>query len=341
MFARHRGTLTILTLLVLVSVGVAGGAWITAVPLDPATAPREQLLRHLALRDLSTQPLAVQGQWVERLERELTSDLATNAAMPSEIADQYRERLASNIRVLQRAWFRLRTAEYADIDPAERGEFLRRQLRVVGAWSRIASLISTQPISSDDAMRGFIAQLDRWLQATSGEERDQMATAVKDGTVCWLSTTDISGQPLAMRRELAERLAHELNRGAEVSPAGLVDAEDRELLLVNAQSLVEAYAYKLAAEYAALPADERPQFIDEQLAAVQRWGVIELLSPAPSDATAASKNQTAAMLALVEQSRAWVDNAPEADRPQVAAFVRGLEQRLLWKQLPSWLRRGE
>jgi hypothetical protein len=235
----------------------------------------------------------------------------------------------------------LRTAEYADIDPAERGEFLRRQLRVVGAWSRIASLISTQPISSDDAMRGFIAQLDRWLQATSGEERDQMATAVKDGTVCWLSTTDISGQPLAMRRELAERLAHELNRGAEVSPAGLVDAEDRELLLVNAQSLVEAYAYKLAAEYAALPADERPQFIDEQLAAVQRWGVIELLSPAPSDATAASKNQTAAMLALVEQSRAWVDNAPEADRPQVAAFVRGLEQRLLWKQLPSWLRRGE
>lgn len=341
MFARHRGTLTILTLLVLVSAGVAGGAWIAGMPVDPATATREQLLRYLALRDLSSQPEAVQFQWVERLERELGGDFDASGVRSRELAESYRQQLASNISVLQHAWFRLRTAQYAELSTAERGEFLRRELNVVGAWGKVASLISAQPVSADAATRGLIDQLDRWLQATSGKERDQMAAAVTDGTLCWLATTDLTAQPLAMRQELAARLAYQLDCGAKVSPRGLVDVQQREQLLANARSLVEAYAYKLAADYDALAAKDRPQFIDEQLAAVERWGIADLLSPAHTSDNAHAANETNAMLALVEQSRAWIDHAPADERQRVATLVRGLEQRLLWRQLPAWMRSGQ
>jgi hypothetical protein len=74
-------------------------------------------------------------------------------------------------------------------------------------------------------------------------------------------------------------------------------------------------------------------FVDQQLAAVERWGIADLLA---SDG--AKANRATAAIALAKQSQAWIEHAPADERPQVQTFVSAVQQRLVWQQLPAWMR---
>jgi cytochrome c553 len=136
----------------------------------------------------------------------------------------------------------------------------------------------------------------------------------------------------ALRRELALRCAGELDSsGVPDLAAHITDSAAAQRLNHNATLLVEAYVHELAAQYAALPFDQRTAFIDMQLAQIEQWRVAELLQK-----THANKDSSSTHLAAHMQ--AWVDHAPDQQRAQVAAFVLAVQTRLLWKQLPPWMR---
>ena len=339
MLLRHRGMLTLLTLVVLAGVLVTAGGWLVMGSVDPTTASRSQIMRSLVLSDLSTESTETQVAWVDRLQDELSGDFATAGGdAATQLSDAYRQRLAQNIGTLQEVWFQTRTAQYARLPEEQREAFMVEQLALVGAWAKVASLLSDKPVPPEVATKGLIARIEQWVQAASGAQRDEMVSAVKDGTLCWLSMTDLETQPLPVKQELAKRFARELDRGARPKVGGLVtDTERRARLAHNAGQLVEAYIYTLAEQFAGIAPGERTKFIDEQLAAVQRWGIAQLLS---GDSANEASSRASAALALAEQSQLWIDHAPEAQRDEVRALVGAVQQRLVWQQLPAWLRQS-
>jgi hypothetical protein len=340
MLLRHRGTLTLFTLVVLAAVTVSGGVWLRSTRIDPATASRPQLLRYLVLTDLSVEPLAVQQAWVDRLQVELTSDeplVGDGKSEKIELSAGFKAKLLANIQTLQSVWFQKRSAEYARLSAAERDAFMLDQLEVVGAWAKIGSLLAAEPVPVEVATRHLIERIDHWTTEAKGQEREDMIAAVNAGTLCWLSTSDLSTYPAGVKRELAQRLAIELDRGASPKIDGMItDPARHEKLVANAGQLVEAYIHAIAQQYHALSSTtERNEFVDQQLANVEKWRLSELLAGPGSNAPV---NRAAAALALVEQSKRWVANASEEERPAVQSLVGAIEQRLLWKQMPKWLR---
>lgn len=338
MLLRHRGMLTLVTLVVLAAVAVGGGVSLYHAQVDPATASRGQLLRYLVLADISVQPQTVQHAWVERLQEELAGDLTSEGGDAAQsLSPKYRDRLLNNIGTLQAAWFQLRTAQYAELPVDEREAFLVNQLSVVGAWAKIATMIEAEPMPLDEATSKFIAKIDGWVQQAPEPQRTAMVTAVKDGTVAWLSTTDLSTQPWEVKRRLAERIARSLGAGAPPAVSSLVtDPQRRAQLTQNIRQLVAAYVYTLADQYAELATAERPQFLDAQLTKVESWGVDRMLA---ANGSGAGGSKLGSLVALAGQSQQWIEEAPEESRPQVQVFVSALQQRIVWKQLPAWMQR--
>lgn len=330
----HRGMLSLLTLLVLVCVAIGGVVWLSLAHVDPATASRQQVLRHLVLTDISAEPLPVQQAWVNRLQEELATDFEPGQTANS-LSSTYRARLGRNIDALQLVWFQTRTAEYAQLPAQQREAFMLQQLQVVAAWTKVAVLTDPQSDIAASSTNQLIDRIETWVMQARGQQRDDMVAAVKDATVCWLSTTDLSELPLEAKSVLAVRLANELERGARPEVSALVtDAARSKQLQRNAAQLVEAYVYERAAAFAALPQSERIPFIDNELAAVERWGIGEMLNRGEPSQSSAS-----ATLALVQHSQHWIENSPATQHQQVQAFVTAVQARVVWKQLPHWLRR--
>jgi hypothetical protein len=281
----------------------------------------------------------VQQAWVDRLQTELTSDepLVGGGSEKIELSSGFKARLLANINTLQSVWFEMRCAQYAQLPPAERDVFMLDQLEVVGAWAKIGSLLAAEPVPVDVATRHLIEKIDHWVQEAQGQEREDMIAAVNAGTLCWLSTSDLTTYPAGVKRELAVHLAMELDRGAKPKVEGMVTDSARQAKLVaNAGQLVEAYIHSVAQQFDALKTKaERNQFVDGQLANVEKWGVGDLLSSGNS----APASKATAALALVEQSKLWIAHASDEERPAVQGLVTAIEQRLLWKQMPKWLRK--
>lgn len=337
MFLRHRGTLTLLTLIVLAAVAITGGISVWNAPIDPAMASRGQLMRSLVLRDLSAEPLEAQRAWVDRLQRELQGEFESQGTV--QLSERYRQRLAQNVLTLQNVWFRTRTAQYASLPAEQRTPFLLDQLALVASWTKLASVLDSGPVPPEAGTKMLIQRLEAWLSEAEGTEREQMAAIIRDGTICWLSTTDLAQQPLAVRTELALRLARELDRGSRPAVGSLVaDPERQSRLAHNAAQLVEAYVYHLADSYAELPSGERLKFVDNQLATVERWGVAELLSSAPASGSAHTASRAVAAMELARHTQVWIEHAPPEKKESVEQFVRAVQARLVWKQLPAWLR---
>lgn len=333
MFTKHRGTLTLIMVFAISSVAFGGSWWLWSLPIVPQTASRDQLLRAMVTQDLGSQSPNVQQAWVDRLQGELTGDFAVPSS-GMDLSPKYRERLSANIQTLQSTWFTLRTAQYATLPTAERQAFLEQQIELVTAWPKLSALVPGEVQTPEAATKQFMTQIEEWISAATGERQAQMIRAVEDGTICWLGCCDLAEQPASVRRQLAIRFARELDRGARPSVNELVTSPQRqETLRQNAELLAEAHVYLLAEQFQKLPTSEHPAFIDKQLADIERWQVVKLLAANPESAT------TLPMLLFQAQTNRWIADAPPEERGRVVMFVQAVTTRLLWKQLPAWLRK--
>ncbi len=333
MFTKHRGTLTLITLLAVTSIALGGGYWLWSLPVSPATASREQLMRCLVLQDLRQQPRQVQQAWVDRLQRELTADF-TPPNSATELSPRYQQQLTSNIQTLQAVWFDYRTEQYATLTPETRTPFMQEQIELIAAWPKLAKLDPQGAQSPEATLDELIAKIDRWIVQATGERHAQMIRAVEDGTVCWLATCDLAEHSHGVRRQLAARIAQELDRGAKPRVAELATStEQQQTLQHNAELLAESYVHLLAGQFQQLPTNQRPAFIDRQLADIERWNLAQLLDPK------ANSDQAAQLGLLQKQSHRWIQHSPSDERDQVFNFVQATTQRIVWRQMPAWLRK--
>ena len=105
--------------LVVLGTAVAGGYYmITRLP-PPAACSKEQLLRWLVLRDLSTASPRTRSALVDRLQTEILRDPNVVEGASSLTPSQSRQ-LHKNVKLLQHVWFVDRVDQYHQLPVCRR-----------------------------------------------------------------------------------------------------------------------------------------------------------------------------------------------------------------------------
>jgi hypothetical protein len=342
----HRGILAIvlLTVLALSGLSAAGYFWLLRLP-HPSEATRDQLLHWLVLREVANEPPEVQQALVDRLQEELLGGLEPGADAAA-LSSAYREQLQRNISTLKRVWFETRTQQYAACPAGEKFAFVERQIAVVAAWSTFE--LDVHHGSSDDSPSGsagsqFFDEIETWIADAEGERRQRMIRGVRDGLVCWLATRSLAEQPVSLRRDLANRIARELDYGLKLDGTeGALNDTRRRQLGENGLLLLEAWLGEQALRYAQLDAQGRASFLDERIDAFSRWNVAPLLGAgaAATGATVSANNSTAALFGLSRQLDTWIERAAPAEQNALRLLADDLRRqvalRALRGLLPVW-----
>lgn len=331
MLLRHRGVLTLLVLVALSGAVITGPWLVWSWPVDPATASLPQLGRTLVLNDLGRLPVSQQQAWVDRLQ----SELLNQRDLPSlslELSAAQQRQLKANLAQLQEVWFQARLSEYMQREPDEQSEFLQTQVNAIVAWSKLESQLNARDSRPASGASVLLAQIDYWQQTTNEQERIAFKQALSEGTIYWLSITDLAQQGPAARRALANRIAGDVRNGNVAgSLTQTMTPEQHARFLANARLLVESYVHQLAQQYAALERNERPAFVDDELAAFEQSGLLKLVAQS-ADTSSPGKSAT---MQLAEQALGWIENAPAAERRQVAQLVTAIQQRMFQRQFPT------
>lgn len=331
MLLRHRGVLTLLVLVALSGAAVAGTWLAWSWPVDPATASLAQVGRTLVLNDLSAIPLSRQQAWVDRLQSELQTEHELSS-LSVELSPAQQQQLKSNLAQLQEVWFKTRLHEYRQLQADQRTQFLQLQVDSIVAWSKMESQLSEPDPGQTSGMSALLAQIDRWQLTANDQERIALKQALTEGTLYWLSITDLALQSPEARQAIAARIAGDVRKGNVAgSLTQSMTPDQRERFLANARLLVESYIHQLAPQYAAVERSERPAFLDRELTSFEQSGVLKLVAES-ADTSADAKSAT---LQLAEQVLGWIENAPETQRVQVAKLVTALQQRMYQRQFPS------
>jgi len=308
---------------------------------DPGTASRQAIFTWLVVADISQEPLPWQVALVERLEAELQSGLdglALDGPTGSLLTDAQHARLSGNISALKRVWFVHSVREYSSLPAASRPSYLDNRIETVLAWSALEGALSRDEgarkssESRDGAsVAAFFDQIEAWIE----NERDprlqsQMTAAVHDGVVRWLTTHSLAEQPMSVRTQLALRIAHQLDRGLDVSEVAAAGNEGNNHLRENSELLLEAWMLHQARRYSEISPQEKPKFIARQINHVAEWDVFSLVA---GDAQQQRPGQGAVrLLRLTEE---WIARAPEAERTKLRQLVADVQSQLLSRMLKN------
>lgn len=326
---QHRGFLSIAAAIILTGVTAAGAGvyWLRQKP-DPQTAQRDQLLRYLVWNDVERESQDMQLALVDRFEREIRAGLPTGQA--AGLSERYARRLAHNVNVLKRQWFRSRVGQYAATSAEEQATLMDRQIELVMAWSRVQASFNDGDTPSGSTT-AFFQEIEHWMAEEDDTRlRDQMHAAIRDGILRWLATRDLHDQPQPVRRELAVRIADSLNNGFDIRTAGQAN-DDGDLLRANAELLMEAWMHDRAEQFAQLPPADRTAFVDDQIANVSQWGLLEWMS-AGGDSAAASGSM-AAMIDLQKRVQKWIDRADGPNQEQLRQLMNAVQARIIARSL--------
>jgi hypothetical protein len=305
--------------------------WSNDLP-HPSNANRSELMRWLVLREVADQPKEVQVALVDRLQEELLDGLDAQSGS-SGLDKSYRRQLDRNLDTLERVWFVERVRQYADVAPAGRNAFLEEQIAVIDAWSSLAGDASSGKERGGEGSSGassFFDNIEDWIAAAKGEQRRQMIRGVRDGLVCWLATRDLAKQTMALRRDLAVRIARELDYGVEVGGGEAVQNERRRRLTANGMLLLEAWLHEQAALYARLEGDQRREFLDERIDRLIRW---DLASLTDSSEKGKPSSAAASFLKLSQQVDEWIKRADASRREKLQKLADDLRRRVFYRSL--------
>jgi hypothetical protein len=341
---KNRGILTALVLVGLCAVAAGAGWFVASLGLlDPAHASRDDLFRWLVLRDLDQEPPQTQLALVERLQQELRAGIEIDGAARA-LDDSQRVRLRNNVQLLKHVWFVARVDDYERCEPSRRMAYLEEQLATVMSWTAIdlrSAAAASDTVAADARATEFFDEIEHWIEQATGPRRERMIVAVQDGVVCWLATKDLDAEPMDTRRDLALRIARELNAGMRLDTITLeLSATQREQLIANGQLLLEAWLHEQAGLYAQMPAADREAYVGRQIDNVMAWGLLEALAP-PNEAADATTNlqtaQRAGLMKLMTLTDTWIAHAEPSQRPALEQFVADVKLQLLRRQLQQML----
>ena len=339
MAVRHnRGLGTALILLALAGAAVILPGWALQNRLpNPTTAGQEDLLRWL-LRDLDQEPFPVQLALIDRLEREIRAGIKLPLDM-SRLNETQQHRLRRNTQLLKHRWFLTRVDGYYSTPPSQRIARLDEQIATIDNWTALDTELSGR-LNTHHAVEGpscppdhLFDQISRWIDQSTGAQRQRMVQVIRLGVVRWLATRDLDGQSDDTRRRLANHIARGLNEQPPPGEALLhLTESEQERLRANSRLLMEAWFGERAEEYFALPKPERAAFLDGRIEDIRRWGILQLLAPDTGD-TDPRNRELAATTELIQMTQTWIRRARPDQRQRLQKMIAATQQRMLLRRL--------
>ncbi len=336
---KARGILKILPFLA-AAVAVTGAVvflMVRRLP-DPRTASGRGLGQWLVQRDLAGESDTTQRSLVDRLETALNDpgEWAVLRAAPGSagLSDSQRERLHKNVQLLKRVWFFSRVDALLQSPVADRDAFLDRQLASVAQLSSWDETLGQQaaggraPAAADGGL-GLVQDLDGWMAETSGQRRQEVEHAVSLGVARWLMTGDLSRESVALRSELARRIALWLDaRPPRTEVLSDCSPAEKDCLRTNARLLMEAWFCACANHYAELTgAAERAGYVVGQIERLEQWDITAVVADEPQ------LSQAAATREIVEMVKEWIDRAPDQQQPALRQFFLAVQQQYFLRML--------
>ncbi len=334
----HRGILTLVTLVVLGAAGaLVGWYWVFLPAADPRTASLDQILRLLVLRDVQAEPVEWQLALVDRLEHELRAGLDVGDADDG-LSPARRETLLHNVEFLKHKWFVTRVDAYLECATGERLRFLDEQIKTVFTWAAIDAQLgepssNPKPEDSETAAGRMFQQMDRWILAAPADQAARMRAVITDGVVCWLATRDLHDETAAVRREVALRIADELDSGTRADKLDFeLSDQQQSRFLANGQLLLESWLFEQSKRFAALNQDQRRDFVDQQIDRFTNWGILELLAGGDGADGQQGVSQMQGLAKFLQLVNTWIERSDEADRPRLRALISHVQQRIIERQ---------
>ncbi len=160
------------------------------------------------------------------------------------------------------------------------------------------------------------------------------ATADREGLLRWMALRDLSQEPPEVRDLLIRRFEEELDKGLEFSSRGEVKESYRQQVRRNIRLLVVDWFRKGAQRYEATPPRERTELLEQQIAKLQRWNVVEMVLAA----SAGGKKQLSdleRLMAFDNWAQGWIAEAAPQEQPLLRNYVTALEGQLVARKLPK------
>lgn len=304
--------------------------WWLQLP-HPRDATRDQLFAWMVLRDVAAQPLEIKHALVDRLEEELLKGIELDAT-DAGLTESQRRQVSANLQTLKYEWFVLSVDRYGAVKKADQVAFLATKIKVI---EHFTTLSVDDP---DEAGRGaddFFTDIGRWIEQAPADQSDQMSAAVIDGVTAWLALSDLRETPYSIRQQLTIRIVAELEAGMRLDEVLLeLDDSQMQTLIANSELILQAWIYMGAEQYGKIEAGQRDAFVGQQLDRVDRWGVMEALTPAnEASPNALSRLEAAGRMGRLLQG--WIDDAPAEQRDDVKDYISHLSRSMLWRQFGS------
>ena len=173
----------------------------------------------------------------------------------------------------------------------------------------------------------LFADIDRWISETPEDKQAETIKAIQDATVFWLSTEDLGEQVMSARQELVVRIIAELENGMNLeTTTSIVSEEKAKKLKDNAMWLMEAWIHLLANEYEEIASEEKNEYIDQKIAAVKRWKLLEYLA----DNSDGKVSAMAAMGQFNQTLNKWISRADGTMQAKIRQLHSAFQQRLFW-----------
>lgn len=318
----------------------------------PKIASHAQLLYWVALKELGNESPDIRVALVNRFADE-ANKIFTGSMTSTQLSDTQSSRLLRNIEILKQTWFFDRIAQYKTIkSPAVKEKYLEKQITLLDEIGNIAFenaqlLYPDKDTEQMTTISGeMLADIDRWLKSTPSEEKQSTSQAVREATVFWLTTQDLSAQVPAAREELVTRVIAELENGMDLKSTTSVVSGDRvKILKKNAMLLMESWFHQLADQYSSLDRKERTPFIDQKIEAVQKWNLIGFLTESDTnkepDQTGATSEQKNGAMSITEQLAAaaefnkiidgWIESADDVKSEKLDKLKKAIQRRMFSK----------
>ncbi|MEC9091898.1 MAG: hypothetical protein VX438_04275 [Planctomycetota bacterium] len=298
----------------------------------PAQASHHQLMYWVVLRDLNDFDHATHIALVNRFAEEAKEIFTGNSTAASSLTKSQNQQLLDNIEILKKTWFEDRIRQYGEIrDNRDRESYMEKQINLLDDFGDIAfeNAKILYPERANEPLTTIadelLGDIDRWLNATPTNKKPATLQSVREATVFWLATQDLSIQLMEARKEIAIRVIAELELGMDLqSTTSIISTERSRQLKANALLLMEAWGHLLAEEFSALPKEKRNEFIDKKIESVKSWKLLEYLQ----NDVKQPKSSLAGMTTFNHTIQGWVNRAEEAMKPKLKRLHTVFQQRI-------------
>ena len=155
------------------------------------------------------------------------------------------------------------------------------------------------------------------------------AEASREDIFRWMVLRDLENETQETRDVLLSRLCVELDTGIDFSDVDeQLTAADRKLFLANTDLLLRCWFVQLADEYNNLQPKLRNEFIDNTIARIQKWDILDYLSSQQQEPTGVAKPWNV-MSDLNHRAERWIESANKKEQSQLRKFLSAVHFRIM------------